>query len=290
MDSNADVRRVRSKGLDLAVRERSPWAPGKQSIVLVHGYPDQQDVWDRVVGDLDLSALHVVTYDVRGAGASDVPASRNGYRTELLAEDLVAVVDATVPESEPFHLVGHDWGSVQLWDVLAREHVDARLRGRIATFTSISGPSLDHAAHVFRNRAGRRRRLLNQALHSWYVCAFHLPVVPELAWTAAGKVAERLIGQVRGEQLGRNARSGLELYRANIVRRGRRPGQLRTDVPVLVVHPTRDRFVTEVMLEDLESACSDVTVVKVDAGHWVPRSHSAEIAALVTAHVRLHPR
>ena len=42
----------------------------------------------------------------------------------------------------------------------------------------------------------------------------------------------------------------------------------------------------EVMLEDLELACSDLTIAYVDAGHWIPRSHPRELAALVTQHVR----
>ncbi len=62
---NKEVRRVGSRGINLAVREHSDWAPGKQSVVLVHGYPDQQDMWGRVIGELDNAQLHIVTYDVR---------------------------------------------------------------------------------------------------------------------------------------------------------------------------------------------------------------------------------
>src|SRR5690348_8533790 len=104
--------RVRSAGVALEVQEHSSWAEDKPSVVLVHGYPDQQQVWDPVVAALPADRLHLVTYDVRGAGASDVPRNQGGYRTELLLEDLAAVVAATIPEERPVHLVGHDWGSV----------------------------------------------------------------------------------------------------------------------------------------------------------------------------------
>ena len=277
MQHPATERRVPSAGLEICVREHSAAGPGKQHVVLVHGYPDRQALWRRTIAELDLDELHVVTYDVRGAGASDAPAGQDGYRTELLVEDLVAVVESTVPDDEPVHLVGHDWGSVQLWDAVAAETTDPRLRGRIASFTSVSGPSLDHVAHLLRHRDGRELRLLNQSLRSSYVYAFHVPVLPELFWTGAG----RLTGIHA-----RDARNGLNLYRANIRRRMARPAALRTDVPVQVVQPRHDPFVTEVMLEDLELACSDLTIVYVDAGHWVPRSHPAELAALVTQHVR----
>ncbi len=276
MQSTVSERRVSSVGLSLAVREHSADA-GSPHVVLVHGYPDQQDMWDPVVGHLEDTGFHVVTYDVRGAGASDVPPSRDGYRSELLVEDLIAVVGATVPDGEPFHLVGHDWGSVQLWDAVAAERVDARLQGRVASFTSISGPSLDHVAHLSRHHDGRRLRMLNQAVHSWYVYAFHLPVLPEI-------VMRRL-----GRRVGRNAVNGLNLYRANMLRRLSNPGELGTDVPVQVIVPTRDKFVTDVMLDDLDQACSDLTVVRIDAGHWVTRSHPAEVAELIASHVAAHP-
>lgn len=270
-------RRVPSAGLEICVREHSAPRAGKPHVVLVHGYPNRQELWRRTIAELDLDDVHVVTYDVRGAGASDAPADQDGYRTELLVEDLVAVVESTVPEGESVHLVGHDWGSVQLWDVVAAEAADPRLRGRVASFTSISGPSLDHVAHLIRHRDGRELRLLNQSVRSSYVSFFHLPVLPELLWTGPGRLAG-----INPD----DARNGLNLYRANIRRRMRHPGELRTDVPVQVVQPRRDPFVTEVMLEDLELACSDLTIAYVDAGHWVPRSHPRELAALVTQHVR----
>lgn len=120
--------------------------------------------------------------------------------------------------------------------------------------------------------------MLNQAVHSWYVYAFHVPVLPEI-------VMRRL-----GRRVGQNAVNGLNLYRANMLRRMSRPGQLRTDVPVQVIVPTGDKFVTDVMVDDLDQACSDLTVVRIDAGHWVTRSHPAEVAELIAGYVHAHPR
>lgn len=278
---------IESAGVSIDVREHSRAVPGNPHVILVHGYPDQQDMWLPVVSALEPERFHLVTYDVRGAGGSGTPSSRDGYRTELLVEDLVAVVESTVPDGEPFHLVGHDWGSVQLWDVVAAEKKDARISGRIASYTSISGPSLDHVAYLSRHRKGRGVRMLKQGAHSWYVYAFHLPVIPELLWRSG--VLARLAGADHfGDQLTRDGVNGLNLYRANFFRRMRHPGKLSTDVPVQVVHPTRDPFVTEVMLDDLDVACSQVTIVKIDAGHWVPRTRTREIAKLIGGHVTRH--
>lgn len=287
--------RVPSAGVDLAVRERTAPGPGRPTVVLVHGYPDQQEMWDPVIEQLAGHDLHVVTYDVRGAGASGVPARTEDYRTELLVDDLAAVLDEVLPEGGRAHLVGHDWGSIQLWDALAAEPTHPRLRGRIASFTSVSGPSLDHTAWLAAQAEGRRPRLALQLLHSWYVWFFHLPVVPELVWRRGHRLIESALVLREGLGTGHwdgsladNAANGVNLYRANILRRTRRPGRLRTAVPVLVVRPTRDDYVTGVLCEDLDQACSAVRVVEVDAGHWLPRTHPDVLADLVAEHVRSH--
>jgi pimeloyl-ACP methyl ester carboxylesterase len=287
--------RVRSGDLTLAVREHSPAGTGRPTVVLVHGYPDRQDTWDALVAQLPLDRWHVVTYDVRGAGDSDVPVRRAGYRTERLVDDLVAVLDAVLPVNGRVHLMGHDWGSVQLWDAVAAEGTDPRLAGRIASFTSISGPSLDHLALLFRHPDGRRAALLRQALHSWYVDAFHVPVVPELLvrrvhpWLGARlAAAERLPRDHWGPGLGEDAAHGLELYRANVLRRLAHPTPFRTDVPVLAIHPARDPFLTEVTLADLDQRCSDLRVERVDAGHWVTVTRPEVVAGLLSEHVESH--
>ena len=292
-DATPTSRRVRSGDLSLAVREHSPCAPGAPHVVLVHGYPDQQDVWDRVVAVLRQSGMHLVTYDVRGAGASDVPADRSGYRTERLVEDLAAVVEATVPDGDPVHLVGHDWGSVQLWDAVDENRTDPRLAGRLASFTSISGPSLDHVAGLAASGGpGRRLGRLRQLAHSWYIYVFLVPGLPELLWRRFHRQAAAVIARSEGRSathfgaaLPRNAVHGLGLYRANVLPRMRAHGGLQTKVPVLVVHPERDRYITAFVHQELDRSCNSVRVVEVDAGHWVVQTHPGLVADLVREHV-----
>jgi pimeloyl-ACP methyl ester carboxylesterase len=264
--------------------------------VLVHGYPDNQRLWEPVAERLAGAGMHVITYDVRGAGSSDVPRRTADYRTERLVDDLVAVLDATLPEGTAVHLVGHDWGSVQLWEAVLAEAEDPRLHGRIASFTSASGPALEHVAHLVRHPTGRRLRLLRQLGRSWYVSAFQLPVLPELLWrsapgplTALARLVDRdAVPDSWGPELADDAAHGVNLYRANVVSGvTRRPGR-RTDVPTLVVLPLRDPFLTDVTLDDLGERCSDVRVVRPDAGHWLPSSHPDVFADLVAEHVRSH--
>ena len=132
-------RTIEGDGLPLAVWEGRRNGP---TVVLVHGYPDTHVVWNRVVERL-AGDFHCVVYDVRGAGESGVPAARAGYLLEHLRADLVAVLDAVAP-TEPVHLVGHDWGSIQAWDAVVRASSDPALSGRITSYTTISGPCLEH--------------------------------------------------------------------------------------------------------------------------------------------------
>lgn len=133
-----------SGGLALAVFEQGS-EPGPV-VLAVHGYPDDHHVWDPVVERLRPDH-HVVTYDVRGSGASGVPDGRSGYRMDALVSDLMAVADAVSPD-RPVHLVGHDWGSIQGWAAVT----DPRAAPRFTSYTSMSGPSLDHVAAWVRVR------------------------------------------------------------------------------------------------------------------------------------------
>jgi pimeloyl-ACP methyl ester carboxylesterase len=287
------TRQVTSHGVALAVVEHTEPGPGRPTVVLVHGYPDEQRMWEPVVAALAPYDLHVVTYDVRGAGRSGVPARTSDYRTELLVDDLAAVLDATLPEGARAHLVGHDWGSVQLWEAVTAEPSHPRLRGRIASFTSISGPSLRHTGRLVRRSRGRRLALLRQLRHSWYVGAFHVPAVPDLVWRRFHRRLGRALAAREGlgaghwgAGLGHDAANGLNLYRANVGRELPRHHGPLASVPVLVVRPLRDRFLTGVLDEDLEHVCSDVRRAEIDAGHWVARTHPAVVADLVAGQVR----
>lgn len=282
-------RNVTSGEVSLAVREYGE--PAAPTLVAVHGYPDSQAMWAPLAERL-APEVHVVTYDVRGSGESTVPRDRTGYRTERLVDDLVTVIDATSPD-RPVHLLGHDWGSVALWDAVTTEDSDPRLQGRIASYTSVSGPSLDHVAAFI--RTAPRREQLGQTLHSWYVYLFLLPLLPELVWRhLGGRIVaqlarrERLTEGAWGDSVTRDAVNGLELYRANLLRRLRHPGSGRTRVPVQLVVPSNDPFIWPGLLDGLERYVETLHRVDLDCGHWVPRSRPEELADLTRAWMLAH--
>ncbi|MBA2772723.1 MAG: alpha/beta fold hydrolase [Nocardioidaceae bacterium] len=280
---------VGSGDLPLAVWQTPRVGP---TVVLVHGFPDTHAVWDPVVRRLQ-DRFHCVTYDVRGAGESGVPRRQDAYAVRHLVADLAAVMDTVSPD-QPVHLVGHDWGSIQAWEAVIRERSDVRFRGRIASYSTISGPCLDHVAAFSRSALhggwNRKREGLHQLLHSWYVYAFHLPLLPEYVLRHASLLV-RDEGRHRhfGPTLTDDAVNGLNLYRANIfARRERVPGGATTDVPVQLVVPLRDRYVLPQLTQDLHRFASDLTRLEVDAGHWVLLSSPDELASALAAFVDAH--
>jgi pimeloyl-ACP methyl ester carboxylesterase len=245
-------------GVRLAVHE-SGRADGIV-VVAVHGFPDNHAVWDGVAAELG-DRFRVVAYDVRGAGASDKPAGRAAYRIARLGDDLAAVIDAVSPD-EPVHLLGHDWGSMQLWEPLA----EPRFAGRVATFTSVSGPSVDFVGAWLRDR----RHLgasLRQLLASTYMVLFQLPWLPELVlrWAPVERVAGRSFPRSRADRT-----NGINLYRANVIRRVLRPQPARVDLPVLVLAPVDDPYSRRATATQAPVPyVADLTVEEIPGDHWV---------------------
>lgn len=290
----ARERRVRAGGVELCVAELGD--PEQPTVLLVHGYPDTKEVWSEVAVRL-AERFHVVLYDVRGHGGSTAPKPlRGGFTLEKLTDDFLAVVDAVSP-GRPVHLVGHDWGSVQGWEFVTVE----RTEGRIASFTSMSGPSLDHLGHWIKRRMKRptpRRigQLLGQGARSWYVYVQHMPVLPELAWR--GPLGKQWPGLVRRAEklppgdypspsLPTDAAHGAWLYRDNIRARLAHPrDDAYAHAPVQLITPLGDRFLSERLYDDLESWAPQLTRRTLPAKHWIPRTRPDQLTAWITEFVR----
>ncbi|MFH9420204.1 SDR family oxidoreductase [Streptomyces sp. NPDC017529] len=285
----ARERWVRTGGVELCVAELGDTS--RPTVVLVHGYPDSKEVWSEVARGL-ADRFHVVLYDVRGCGRSSAPKPlRGGFTLEKLTDDFLAVADAVSPD-RPVHVVGHDWGSVQAWEFATVRHTE----GRIASFTSMSGPSLDHFGHWIKKRVARptpRRaaQLLSQGAKSWYVYMLHTPVLPELAWKGPlgkrwPKILQRVEKVPRGDyptaSLPTDAAHGAWLYRDNVRARLRRP---RADAfahcPVQLVTPTGDAFLSERLYDDLDRWVPHLVRRTLPAKHWVPRTRPDQLIAWV---------
>ncbi|MFE9567047.1 SDR family oxidoreductase [Streptomyces sp. NPDC006692] len=290
----ARERWVRTGGIELCVAELGD--DSQPTVLLVHGYPDSKEVWSEVAERL-AERFHVVLYDVRGHGRSTAPTPlRGGFTLEKLTDDFLAVADAVSPD-RPVHLVGHDWGSVQGWEFATVR----RTEGRIASFTSMSGPSLDHFGHWIKNRMSHPTprkvgQLLGQGAKSWYVYMLHTPVLPELAWRGPlGKRWPKILQRVEKvpadgyptESLAQDAAHGAWLYRDNVRARLGRP---RTDayahVPVQLITPLDDAFLSPKLYAELEQWAPQLVRRTLRAKHWVPRTRPDQLAAWISEFVR----
>ncbi|MFE1044409.1 SDR family oxidoreductase [Streptomyces olivaceus] len=289
----ARERRVRTGGVELCVAELGD--PRRPTVVLVHGYPDSKEVWSEVAVRL-AERFHVVLYDVRGHGRSTAPSPlRGGFTLRKLTDDFLAVADAVSP-GRPVHLVGHDWGSVQSWEFVTV----GRTEGRIASFTSMSGPSLDHFGHWINERLRRptpRRvgQFLGQGAKSWYVYLLHTPVLPELAWRGPlgrhwPRILERVERVPRGDyptaSLPADAAHGAWLYRDNVRARLRHPrADAYAHAPVQLITPLGDPYLSERLYDGLEAWAPRLTRRTLPAGHWVPRTRPDRLADWITEFV-----
>ena len=275
---------VKSGNVDLAVYAWGSHGE-KPTIVMVHGYPDSARVWT-ACAEMLKARYHVIAYDVRGAGRSSRPRRIADYALDHLVSDLGAVIDAVSPQ-RPVHLVCHDWGSIQCWEAVTT----AALQNRIASYTSISGPSLDHAGHwvAQRLKSGTPKKIAQvarQFARSWYVFMFQLPMLAPAAWKLGlGKRWPAILHKTEGFRPPPSATQtqdgcdGVKLYRANFFSRVFAPHQRHTGLPVQLIVPARDPFMVPEIWDDLAQWVPRLWRRDIDAGHWLPLSHPQQVAA-----------
>lgn len=278
-----------SDGVTLAVHRYTDIDPARPTILAIHGYPDNHHVWDAVAHELAGKPYNVVAYDVRGAGESTRPAKRSGYLFAQLVSDIGAVIDSL--DVGRVHLLAHDWGSIQAWAAIT----DACVMGKVASFTSISGPHLNYAGAFLRSARTPRAiaRVIRQLIASGYIAFFLCPGLPELSFRSrvGVKVVEAL------ERIGRSStrsqyhdtmRSvtdyvhGLNLYRQNMPAPMLAPGRQLPDTAVAVqtLVPRRDIFVTPALQRFTGAIPHGSRVIEIEGGHWVVTSRPDVIARL----------
>ncbi len=279
-------------GVSLAAIEAGD--PKHPTIVFLHGYPDSKTVWAPVLERL-APDFHVVAYDTRGAGDSSAPRGPRSYRFGELAADFAAVCDAAAA-GKRVHLVGHDWGGIQGWEFAS----SARFEDRLASFTTIAGPALGHAVQATRAPLSRARALtaLGRLRRSWYILPLVVPGGPTVAWrmlfTQARwrqvlQIAERIPvdAEFPSPSLGADGRRGSNLYRANILPRLFRRAHLeRTRVPVQLIVPSGDRFISDSYYDAAEQLTAGLRRRTVAGSHWAQRSQPALVSRWIGEFVR----
>lgn len=264
-------------------------------VILVHGWPDTHRLWDGVVSNL-VDSFRVVTYDTRGHGCSTSQGTVTEMRIEQLADDFLAVVDS-VQADRPVHVLAHDWGSVQVWDAVCRPGAHRT----IASFTSISGPSLHHMGRWMQSRLAERNpkalwQWFTQVISGMYTLFFMSGLLSRTffrvfgtryLWSLFLRIVERVDRRDihLAESFTDDMVSGLRIYRANIFPTVLFPHDRFTSVPTQLLVPTRDPAVRPASFSDIGQWTADVDIHRVKSGHWLPFKNPELVASATTAFI-----
>ncbi|TFK30773.1 alpha/beta-hydrolase [Coprinopsis marcescibilis] len=124
MDSSSYKRFTVSRGFEYSYYVR-PAAPGKLTLLFVHGFPSFATDWRLQVAFFEQKGYGLIVPDMLGFGGTSKPTDPTAYVASLLAKDLVEIVDAEAVADVV--AIGHDWGSYVVSRVA--NHSQDRFRG-----------------------------------------------------------------------------------------------------------------------------------------------------------------
>ena len=264
-------------GLTFDVRDSAPESPSGDPVVLLHGFPQTSLAWAAVIDRLTATGRRSLAPDLRGYSPGARPRGRSAYRLDVLTGDVLALLDAA--GAERAHLVGHDWGGGLAWQV-AIDHPE-----RVSRLTVLSTPHPAAMREAWRHGP--------QALRSWYMLAFQVPVVPEALLSRGlkrfGMRGHGLPADHERAYVERLTEPGaltgaINWYRAlatsppaDRTDRARRPD--RVACPTTYLWGRRDAYLGREAAERTEAYIdAPYRFVELDADHWLPEKRPDEVA------------
>ncbi|MDL9936833.1 alpha/beta hydrolase [Gordonia sp. ABSL1-1] len=255
------------------------------TIVLVHGILCATDFWRFQIADL-AGDFRVVSYDHRGHGRSEAPRAGN-YSLDHLADDLSAVLAATVPTGARAVIAGHSMGGIAIlaW---ARRYPDEveRYASAAALVNTTSGDILDNVNFLRGPTAllRTRSRLARAALP-----AARLPMPRRLPMrrllltrVAIGAGADpRLAYELDTIIAGTSAR-GRGGYGALLVRMDATIDPAALTVPTAVIAGSRDRITPVASAQAIAVGLPQLTALhEFVTGHCGPWEEPAAVSGVL---------
>jgi pimeloyl-ACP methyl ester carboxylesterase len=261
--------------------------PSGKPLIFLHGFPEFWFAWRFQIDHFVSLGYRVIIPDQRGYNLSDKPEGIASYSIDLLARDVVGVLD-TVTGSKAF-VVGHDWGAGVAW------YLSARYSERVirAAMLSVPHPRI-FIKNLVMNPAQLRR--------SWYVLFFQLPWLPECIlrrrdWAVLVRALRDtsppgIFSHHDIEQYKKSwARNGaltamLNWYRAALLcpsKLALDPRGSRVKVPALLIWGKNDQFVGEAMVRESLQYCDDGQLeIFETASHWVQHEEPTRVNILLS--------
>lgn len=254
--------------------------PANPPVILLHGFPESHRTWRGIVPDLARDH-YVVAPDQRGYARSSKPEGVEAYAADKILADLVALADALAIDR--FTLVGHDWGGAVAW-MAALGRPD-----RVARLVIVNAPHPLLFQRALFDEPEQRRA-------SQYITRFRDTRIDQglvgaglekfLGSTFAQHITGAIAGADKAAYLDEWSQPGamtamLNWYRASgVIVPGMdeappRPAFLDKPFPpvtqdTLVIWGTRDKALLPVLVDGLPPYVPQLTVEKIDAGHFVP--------------------
>jgi len=259
---------------------RSGSSDDKPLLLFLHGFPDSPETWEFQVEHFKKD-FDVICPFTRGAGPSEPAEDRARYGLKASALDLLQLLDEVDPSrSRPVFCVGHDLGAVHASNLAL--YLGSRLKGLVL----MNGLPLP----VMARRIDRPQQLLK----SWYIYAFQVPKLPELAIRHFARPLLRLahkLGEVseekalRPDQVTDCLAAPLSQYRAfaRELPRALRDRVPEISAPLLVLWGDRDAFLAPPRVEEFQPVSSRFTCRILPGNHWLHREAPARVNRILGA-------
>ena len=234
---------------------------GDRAMVFMHGFLDDQYVWDPVIAELRAAEFEIVRLDLAGFG--DRSEAGGPFTFDRFAADLSAVVDAV---DKPFVLVGHSMAA-PIVELVAAGRPDRALGLALVSPIPMAGTRLpDEAFELFRSLgelgAEEYRAFRRQVA----------PLAPEAELERLGALAAKVRPEV--------VRSVADVWN-NGYPTSERPSGFAG--PVLILRGTDDPLLTAEIVAARVAARFDparTAVTAIDnSGHWPHIERPSAVAA-----------
>jgi pimeloyl-ACP methyl ester carboxylesterase len=276
-----DFQRIQTNGITLNVACDGP--VDGPLVILLHGFPEFWYAWRQQLPALAAAGCRIMAPDLRGYNLSDKPSGVQSYRSDLVADDVIGLIDHAGRAQAT--IVGHDWGGAVAWVAAMRNPA------RISRLVILN---CAHPATMMK----RIRQDSEQRRKSWYIFAFQLPVLPELfarAWrfralvgalensSRPGTFSDADIAKYREAWAKPGALTAMINYYRAALRKtpGRGGGSPRVTVPTGILWGVNDAFLTRALAEDSLAYCDQGSVEYVDASHWIQHEAPDRVTQVV---------
>jgi pimeloyl-ACP methyl ester carboxylesterase len=263
--------------------------PTSQRLALcLHGFPEHAYSWRYQLPLLAQLGYRVWAPNQRGYGRTMRPLGVASYTTDLLVDDVAALIDAA--DCKEVTLIGHDWGGVIAW---------AFALGRVRPLERLIVMNLPHPAKFMQGP-----RISRQTLRSFYAIFFQLPRLPEMLLTARGAFVVGEAFRAMAVDKSRFPDDVLDFYRRHALQPGVATAMLnwyrglwrsrafmrgliempRIEIPSLMVWGEQDSALGVELTYGTEEHVADLTIrYLAHASHWVQQDAPDDVNAILEA-------